>query len=605
MRYQHSRTFKEDATRAFNVAETNQHQPKPDSLIPFLPTDLYADAPNPRRKTNVKNHSSLPFGDPRKRAMITTNVGMCKVQRPTPPPRELVNGWKDLSKEERKHAYATAVRYVGMGNIKPLIDAFKHKIMCKTGGPTQLSRTFKWFDLDNSGDIDVDEFCQAMVFFGLNFTDMQVLALFAIYDNSLNGSLEYYEFVQKVMADVYNASEIDNTLQRLLSHAEKREQGQSADLMEPFLTAGFIQLSKEGKAERVPEQLYDRFKDPHTGLLPYCKMEELMSYLEPADCPDPETSIQEYENGSSLSSDQFWEWWQFYVAQFHNNRHDDDAFIDDSLEASPTSWQHSRRRLGHTEADADWEAQRDLSLDLGEDQARDCANNNNPIGVLKKPMPPKAPASRPPQQSWRANQPAAPASNSRPMTARFASEKKKVQLSTPFEEAQNRHKSWATQKPQTPQTARAPTGGFVDRLRGDLRSRPSTSNPYGAPKSPLYGENSVLCRPNTAGTRTMPVWKSASWAKMKYNGPPATAGPPSTAEKTVTNAYGQTLTETQYSSYTKEVSPSRPNTANIGRAALGGQVTWAGAQVRRVTDTKDGKVPLSRPSTACPTGYKL
>ena len=91
---------------------------------------------------------------------MTTNVGMCKVERPNPPPRELIVGWNDFTKEERKHAYATAVRFIGMDSIKPLINAFRHKIMCKTGGPAALSRTFKWFDLDGSGDIDVDEFCQ-------------------------------------------------------------------------------------------------------------------------------------------------------------------------------------------------------------------------------------------------------------------------------------------------------------------------------------------------------------------------------------------------------------------------------------------------------------
>jgi len=607
MRYQHSRTFKEDSTRAFVVAEQHQHKPKPNSLVPYVPSDLYADAPNPRRKTNVKNHSSIPQGDPRKRAMVTTNVGMCKVERPNPPPRELIVGWNDFTKEERKHAYATAVRFIGMDSIKPLINAFRHKIMCKTGGPAALSRTFKWFDLDGSGDIDVDEFCQAMKFFGLNFTDMQVLSLFAIYDNSMNGCLEYYEFVQKVMADTFNDADVKNNLQKLLSAADKRERVMSADVLSPFLDAGIIVMPKDGKADAC-KQVYQKFQDPHTGLMPYENLVELMEVLEENDCPDPEQAIQDYSTGDSLSKEQFWEWWQYYVARFHNNRHGDGEPTPEDERIGPEgdghSWQHSRRRQGRPAgSEGDWEDEKNASLDLGDDNARDHANM-----IQKSPMPPSAPAGRPQmQQSWRNQQPTPPRSalaGSRPNTARFASEKKQVQISTPFEEdnplVPQMPRSWATQGSKVPQTARG-SGGFVARLR-ESAGRPKTALPYGPPQSPLYSDPSELCRPNTAGARSMPIWKTASWAKMKFNGPTTKLESP--PQDTLNSAY-RNLTETSYSSYNKEFAESRPCTANVGRALAGGQVSWAGTPVRRITNTSSGTVPLSRPATACPTGYKL
>ena len=68
-----------------------------------------------------------------------------------------------------------------------------------TGGPMALRKAFKYFDTDGSGDIDPDEFYAAMRAFGLEFTEDQVLALFAHYDVDYDGALSYYEFVDKVL----------------------------------------------------------------------------------------------------------------------------------------------------------------------------------------------------------------------------------------------------------------------------------------------------------------------------------------------------------------------------------------------------------------------
>merc|ERR1712070_1202043 len=68
-----------------------------------------------------------------------------------------------------------------------------------SGGPFALRKAFKYFDRDGSGSIDPDEFFAAMDFFGLQFTADQVLGLFGTYDDDRSGSLEYYEFVEKLL----------------------------------------------------------------------------------------------------------------------------------------------------------------------------------------------------------------------------------------------------------------------------------------------------------------------------------------------------------------------------------------------------------------------
>ena len=90
-----------------------------------------------------------------------------------------------------------------------------------------LRQAFKLFDRDSSGDIDPDEFYGAMEWMGLQFTErqvsrsvlpdapvavcdpiawwlmlrraMQVLALFGACDDDGGGSLDYFEFIEKVL----------------------------------------------------------------------------------------------------------------------------------------------------------------------------------------------------------------------------------------------------------------------------------------------------------------------------------------------------------------------------------------------------------------------
>jgi len=340
IRYEHSQTFKRTATRAFTVAEQKLQGPKPNSLVPFEPADLYAFGPNPRRKTNIRNSSSLPFGDPREIGHVTTNVGMSMVPRPPLAPRGVMPGWQDMTNEDRKQTYAKAIRYIGgFDRVKPLVEAMRHKILCRIGGHGALNRAFKWFDLDNSGDIDVDEFCQATsTIFQLDFTDAQIVALFAVYDDDLGGSISYYEFIQKVMADRFNPGELRNTVHKLLSEPAKNRPV-SYDVLKPFIEAGFLVMPKgelpvaadpaggpmaalrRQATQGMCTQVFDKIKDTYTGLISYEKLVELMTHLDTADCPHLEEALFDYDIGDSLGPKQFWEWWQAYVAKFHTNRH--------------------------------------------------------------------------------------------------------------------------------------------------------------------------------------------------------------------------------------------------------------------------------------------
>lgn len=102
--------------------------------------------------------------------------------------------------KERKAEYAEANAIVGINKIHEMEQMMRDKLQQRTKtGPFQLRKTFKYFDRDGSGGIDYEEFQRAMDLMGFQFSDLQLLALFARYDDSCKGEVDYNEFVEKVM----------------------------------------------------------------------------------------------------------------------------------------------------------------------------------------------------------------------------------------------------------------------------------------------------------------------------------------------------------------------------------------------------------------------
>jgi len=190
-----------------------KNTPRKHTDIPYgAPNDLYAQNASPRIKTNVKNHSDIFFGDERDRYWSTSyTVDTHAVESqmaPTHQPEPIVDGWLDMEPEERKEQYDMAMGFVGNDGVRHLERSVRVKVEQRSaGGGFVLRKAFKLFDRDGSGDIDPDEFKAAMIAFGLTFTDRQVMALFGTYDDDLSGSLDYYEFLDKVMEADYKTKD--------------------------------------------------------------------------------------------------------------------------------------------------------------------------------------------------------------------------------------------------------------------------------------------------------------------------------------------------------------------------------------------------------------
>jgi Ca2+-binding EF-hand superfamily protein len=104
------------------------------------------------------------------------------------------------SPAELSRQYKEATELVGEEKINHMEQMMRDKLQQRTKtGPFQLRKTFKYFDRDGSGGIDFDEFQRAMELMGFQFNEMQQLALFARYDESCTGDVDYTEFVNKLM----------------------------------------------------------------------------------------------------------------------------------------------------------------------------------------------------------------------------------------------------------------------------------------------------------------------------------------------------------------------------------------------------------------------
>jgi Ca2+-binding EF-hand superfamily protein len=82
----------------------------------------------------------------------------------------------------------------------------KNKLAIKSNGKqgeeTILVKAFKYFDLDNSGECEKDEWLKSLSKIGITgFNDEKLLQLFEAYDENKNGSLDYKEFTKVLFND--------------------------------------------------------------------------------------------------------------------------------------------------------------------------------------------------------------------------------------------------------------------------------------------------------------------------------------------------------------------------------------------------------------------
>ena len=146
------------------------------------------------------NYSNVQFGDDRVSFKKSMSQVMYQLPEEIAEKMTISECPQKKSKKQRMQDYEEANGVVGPEKLQEMEQMMRDKLQQRTKtGPFQLRKTFKYFDRDGSGGIDFDEFQRAMELMGFAFTDLQQLALFARYDESCSGEVDYSEFVEKVM----------------------------------------------------------------------------------------------------------------------------------------------------------------------------------------------------------------------------------------------------------------------------------------------------------------------------------------------------------------------------------------------------------------------
>jgi len=271
--------------------------------IPFAtPDNMYRKA-SARIKTNSKNHSAFTFGDDRDRFWDTTYLNEF-----TPPDgtietlkEPIHDGWLELENEDRQKIYHRNYTFVGAEGTAELEKAIRTKIEQRTsGGPFALRKAFKYFDRDGSGDIDPDEFKDAMLHFGLTFTDRQVLAIFGTYDDDCSGSLDYYEFIDKVIESDYKSATGKKMSVRPRTPPRRMYPGQVTLYRQMLRLKEMFLFSDEDDTHALGEEELSDFlvecghKEPDED-----QVAEIMEALD-------------RDKNGSISFEELWDWWVEY-----------------------------------------------------------------------------------------------------------------------------------------------------------------------------------------------------------------------------------------------------------------------------------------------------
>jgi len=184
------------------------------------PNAMYKGA-DPRFKTNSKNKSSISWGDDRD-VQFTSMYAMQYQPHGKIIQKNTEHDISEMSCDDRRKLYATALRRVGQDAASAVEFAMKSKLAQRTaGGPGSLRSAFKYFDRDGSGTIDLHEFFKVLEFIGFTFSEDQVIALFGQYDEKdAAGELDYNAFVLRVLsgdgvaAPIYTSSAVADRFRR-------------------------------------------------------------------------------------------------------------------------------------------------------------------------------------------------------------------------------------------------------------------------------------------------------------------------------------------------------------------------------------------------------
>jgi len=262
------------------------------------------------------NYSNVQFGDDRVSFKKSMSQVMYQLPDEIAEKMTISDCPQKKSKKQRMLDYEEANAVVGPGKIQEMEQMMRDKLQQRTKtGPFQLRKTFKYFDRDGSGGIDFDEFQRAMELMGFAFTDLQQLALFARYDESCSGEVDYSEFVEKVMESDFKgvSSGSRKALSALVSSTFLQQQNGGGQALEGDDDSDLDEHELEQFRHAEVQNLFKAVDKDNSGLIEKDEMVDLLNSLG-ASLPQEEIAAGfaalDKDSSGYIDFDEFYSWYK-------------------------------------------------------------------------------------------------------------------------------------------------------------------------------------------------------------------------------------------------------------------------------------------------------
>jgi len=106
-----------------------------------------------------------------------------------------------MSRGELKQVYTMAARQMGPDGISPMIEAIRDKVQAKSKSAQDLRKALRLVDAQGAGAVDASGLSQALAGYGVQLSELQLVALLSAYDQNGTGHMQYGSFVDDVVAE--------------------------------------------------------------------------------------------------------------------------------------------------------------------------------------------------------------------------------------------------------------------------------------------------------------------------------------------------------------------------------------------------------------------
>jgi Ca2+-binding EF-hand superfamily protein len=149
----------------------------------------------------LSNFSTLNLGDDR--IMFTESLMFTEMKKEGPKMTDAQLRNRAKPTHVRQREYVDAVRTIGFDEVERMERIIRDKLRQRsvaTSSPFQVRKSFKFFDrFGDNGKLDMYGFINAMEFLGFQYTELQVIAMFARYDTALEGLIDYMYLYNRCM----------------------------------------------------------------------------------------------------------------------------------------------------------------------------------------------------------------------------------------------------------------------------------------------------------------------------------------------------------------------------------------------------------------------